>query len=108
MAQRSEKLRNFPLADVKAHPEIITDLLAGDDDVSVVLEKHGNTVRFAAMRTYDKDSLRILEQARDRYAHQRRPEDTPERKPSRISRASWTRLRRARRFRQSLGCKSLI
>lgn len=68
MAQRSEKLRDVSLEDVKAHPEMITDLLSGDDDVSVVLEKHGNTVRFAAMRTYDKDSIRILEQARAKYA----------------------------------------
>ena len=67
MAQRSEKLREFPLEDVKAHPEIITDLLSGDDDVSVVLEKHGDTVRFAAMRTYDRDSVRILQEARADY-----------------------------------------
>ncbi len=67
MAQRSEKLRDLPLEDVKAHPEIITDLLSGDDDVSVVLEKHGETVRFAAMRTYDRDSVRILEEARAEY-----------------------------------------
>ena len=64
MAQRSEKLRDLPLEDVRAHPEIITDLLAGDEDVSVVLEKHGDTVRFAAMRTYDRESVRILERAR--------------------------------------------
>ena len=67
MAHRSEKLRDLPLEDVKAHPEIITDLLSGDEDVSVVLEKHGDTVRFAAMRTYDRDSVRILEEARADY-----------------------------------------
>lgn len=67
MAQRSEKLRDLPLEDVKAHPEIITDLLSGDDDVSVVLEKHGDTVRFAAMRIYDRDSVRILDEARRDY-----------------------------------------
>ncbi len=64
MARRSEKLRDLPLEDIKAHPEIITDLLAGDDNVSVVLEKHGDTVRFAAMRSYDGDSVRLLEEAR--------------------------------------------
>ncbi len=67
MAQRSEELRDLPLEDVRAHPEIITDLLSGDDGVSVVLEKHGDTVRFAAMRTYDKDSVRIFEVARQDY-----------------------------------------
>lgn len=67
MAQRSEKLRDLPLEDVKAHPEITTDLLSGDDDVSVVLEKHGDTVRFAAMRSYDRDSVRMLEEARADY-----------------------------------------
>lgn len=64
MTHRSEKLRDLRLEDVKANPELITDLLSGDDDVSVVLEKHGDTVRFAAMRTYDKDTVRILGQAR--------------------------------------------
>ncbi len=67
MIQRSEKLQDVSLEDITAHPEMITNLLSGEDDVSVVLEKHGNTVRFAAMRTYDKDSLRILEQARAQY-----------------------------------------
>ena len=64
MGQRSERLRDLPLEDLKAHPEIITDLLSGEDDVSVVLEKHGQTVRFAAMRTYGRRAVRILEEAR--------------------------------------------
>ena len=71
MAQRSEKLKDLPLEDVQAHPEIITDLLSGDDDVSVVLEKHGTTVRFAAMRTYDRDSTRTLEEARANLLHRK-------------------------------------
>ena len=71
MPQRSEKLKDVPLAEVKAHPEIITDLLSGDDDVSVVLEKHGDTVRFAAMRSYDRDSVRILAEARADYTRRK-------------------------------------
>jgi len=64
VAQRSEKLKALDITELRAHPEIITDLLAGDDDVSVVLEKHGDVVRFATLRTYDKESIRLLEEAR--------------------------------------------
>jgi len=67
MEQISEKLRSIPLEHVKAHPEIITDLLSTEDNLSVVLEKHGNTVRLAAMRVYDKDATRILQEARREY-----------------------------------------
>lgn len=64
MEQRSEKLREIPLEDVWAHPEVITDLFRGDGDVSVVLEKRGGTVRFATMRSYDRDDVRLIEEAR--------------------------------------------
>ncbi len=70
MPQKSEKLRDLPLEDVQAHPEIITDLLSSDDNISVVLEKHGNTVRFAAMRTYDRESVKILVEARAEHLQQ--------------------------------------
>ena len=64
MGLRSEKLREVPLEDGK---EMILDLLSSDDDVSLVVEKHGNTVRFAAMRSYDSDTRRILEEAREQF-----------------------------------------
>jgi hypothetical protein len=67
MGQRSEKLRDLPFEDIKAHPEIITDILSSDDSVSVILERRGDTVRFAAMRSYDSDAHRILEKARENH-----------------------------------------
>ncbi len=70
MGQRPEKLQAIPLEDVWTHPEVITDLFRGDEDVSVYLEKRGDTIRYAAMRTYDKDDVRLLEEVRA--DHQRR------------------------------------
>lgn len=68
MEHRSEKLRTLPLEDLKAHPEVITDLLSGDRDVSVILDKRGDTVRFGAMRTYPKEVVRLVEEARAEHA----------------------------------------
>lgn len=64
----SEKFQDLPFADLKAHPEIVTNLLAGDEDVSLILKKHGDTVRFATMRTYSREAIRTVEQARAEYA----------------------------------------
>jgi hypothetical protein len=64
MGLRSEKLRDLPLEDGK---EAILDLLSGDDDVSMVVEKHGNIVRLATMQRYDKETKRILAEAREEY-----------------------------------------
>ena len=49
MAQRPENLRDVSLEDLKAH--LVMDLLAGAEDVSVVLQKRGKTVRLGAMKT---------------------------------------------------------
>ena len=67
MRQRSEPLRDLALADVRAHPELITDLLLSETDVSLVLERHGDTVRVAAMRTYDQELRDLLEEGREQY-----------------------------------------
>ncbi len=72
MSQRSEKLQDLPLEDLKTHPEIITDLFSGDEDVSVLLQKRGDTIRFAASRTYSKEATRILEEARVEYEEKKR------------------------------------
>ncbi len=72
MSRRSEKLRDLPLEDLKMHPEIITDLFSGDEDVSVLLQKRGDTIRFAASRTYSKEATSILEEARAEYEEKKR------------------------------------
>ena len=72
MRQRSEELRDVALEDLKAHPEMITDLLSGEEDVSVVLQKRGDTVRLGAMKTYSKEVRRIAAEARAEYAEMKR------------------------------------
>ncbi len=39
-----------------------------NQDVSIILEKRGNTIRFAFLRTYDQETVRILKEAREEYA----------------------------------------
>ncbi len=68
MGHQSEILRTLPFEDLKAHPEVITDMLSGDRDVSVVLDKRGDTVRFGAMRIYPKEVVRLVEEARTEHA----------------------------------------
>lgn len=72
MTQRHENLRDVSLKDLKAHPEVIMDLLSGDEDVSVVLHKRGETVRLGAMKTYSEEAVRIAAEARAEYAAMKR------------------------------------
>lgn len=72
MAQRPEILRDVPLSDLKAHPEMVVDLLSGDEDISVVLQKRGETVRLGALKTYSKEVLRIAAEARAEYTEMKR------------------------------------
>ncbi len=72
MAQRPENLRDVSLKDLKAHPEMVMDLLSGDEDVSVVLQKRGETVRLGAMKTFSKEAVRIAAEARSEYAEMKR------------------------------------
>jgi hypothetical protein len=72
MRQRPDELRDVPLTDLKAHPEMVMDLLSGDDDVSVVLQKRGDMVRLGAMKIYSKEVLRIASEARAEYAEMKR------------------------------------
>ena len=68
MAQRVEQFHDILLDDLKGHLEVITDLLFDNDDISLILEKRGKIVRFAYMRRYDKETTRILEDAKQEYA----------------------------------------
>ncbi len=71
MEQIAEKFQDILLDDLRGHPELITNMLFNDQDVSIILEKRGNTVRFAYLRTYDKETTRILEEARREYAQKK-------------------------------------
>jgi len=72
MRPRREDLRDVSLEVLKAHPELVMDLLSGDEDVSVVLQKRGDTVRLGAMKSYSNEALRIGAQARAEYAEAKR------------------------------------
>ena len=64
MEQISEKSQYLSVEEIKKNPELITQLLFKDQDVSVILEKRGNKVRYVYLKTYDKESIRILEEAK--------------------------------------------
>ncbi len=72
MAQRPENLRDVSLEHLRTHPEIVMDLLSGDEDVSVVLQKQGESVRLGAMKTYSKKAVRIAAEARAEFAEMKR------------------------------------
>ncbi len=67
MEQISGKSEYLLLEDIRKNPELITGLLFKDQDVSVILEKRGNKVQFAYLKTYDKETVRILEEAKKEY-----------------------------------------
>ncbi len=72
MEYTTEQFQDILLDDIKVHPELITDVLFDEYDVSVILEKRGNVVRFAYIRAYENDTRRILKEARLEYAEKKR------------------------------------
>jgi len=72
MEQISDELHDILLEDVKKNPELIAQLLFKDEDVSLILEKHGDIVRFAYLRTYDKETTNILEEAKQEYKQKKK------------------------------------
>ena len=58
--------------DIRNEPELIADLLLSDDDVSVLLEKRGEVVHLAYLRTYDPQAVRLLEEAKAEHAQMSR------------------------------------
>jgi len=67
MGKISEEFQDIPLEKIKNNPELITGILFKDQDISVVLEKHGDTVRLAHMRSYDNKTTRILTEAKRKH-----------------------------------------
>jgi len=64
MQQFSVKSQYILIEDIKKSPEIIARLLFKDSDVSVLLEKQGDRVKFSYLKTYSRDAVRILEEAK--------------------------------------------
>lgn len=52
------------LVDVQQKPQLITDLLLKDEQVSIIIERQGDQIRFAYMKTYRQDTRRIVREAR--------------------------------------------
>ncbi|MBM3236187.1 hypothetical protein FJZ31_07790 [Candidatus Poribacteria bacterium] len=67
MEEVSEKSQYFLIEDVRKNPELIAELLFKEQDVSVILEKRGNRVRYTYLKTYDKETVRILEEVKSEY-----------------------------------------
>lgn len=64
MEQLLEQPQYVSLDEIRKNPELITQLLLQEQDVSVIFEKRGDQVSYAYLKTYDKDSIRILREAK--------------------------------------------
>lgn len=66
--QLSEPLKSISVEEVRKKPELITELFLDKQDVSLVLEKHGDILRYAYIRVYHDESHRILAKAKKEFA----------------------------------------
>jgi len=60
--------QDFTLDDLREHPHLVTDVLLRDEDVSLLLERRGDTVRLACLRRYDRETTRVLAEAKNEHA----------------------------------------
>jgi len=72
MEQITDRFQSIVLEDIRNNPELIMEILFNDKDISLILEKRGNTVRYAYLRTYSNDSRRILDAAKDEYIQKKK------------------------------------
>lgn len=72
MLQHSEQFRNIDLDEIRERPELIIEMLFNENDVSMILEKRGNSVRYACLRTYDNECGRILDEAEKGYLQKKK------------------------------------
>jgi hypothetical protein len=72
MGQNLEKTLTLSFADLKAHPERITDMLSAHESIPILLEKRGDTVSMGAVPRYSKETDRLLEEALAEYAEMKR------------------------------------
>jgi len=66
-----EQIQHISVEDIRNNPEIIADLLLKEQDVSVIFERRGDKVSYAYLKTYDRESLRILWEAREEHRRRR-------------------------------------
>lgn len=67
MAQITEQSQYVSIEAIKKNPELITRLFLEDQDVSLIFEKRGDQVRYAYLKTYNEESIRILQEAKAEY-----------------------------------------
>lgn len=67
MEEISEESQHMSVEDIRNNPELIAELLLKDRDVSVIFEKRGDHVRYAYLKTYDKESIRILQETKEEH-----------------------------------------
>ncbi len=72
MGEKFETMQTLPFADLKAHPEMITDMLASHDSVPIFLERRGDTVSVGAAPRYSRATDQLLEEALAEYADMKR------------------------------------
>lgn len=53
--------------DIRNNPELIADILLKEQDVSVIFERRGDKVSYAYLKTYDRESFRILREAKEEH-----------------------------------------
>ncbi len=70
--QFTGEYHDISIEEMKNRPEIVTDWLLNDDDVSVIFEKRGQRIRFAYLRKYNSETMRILDDAKKEYALKKR------------------------------------
>ena len=69
--QITGEYQDISIEEIKSHPEIVTDWLLNDDEVSLIFEKRGQKIRFAYLRKYDGETMRILEEAKREYTQKK-------------------------------------
>jgi hypothetical protein len=67
MEQITDKFQSVIIEDIRKNPDVIMGILLNESDLSLLIEKRGNTVRYAYIRTYSNDSRRVLEEAKREY-----------------------------------------
>lgn len=67
MAQVNQQAQQVSIEAIKRDPELITRLLLRERDVSLLFEKRGDQVRYAYLKTYNEESVRLLQEAKAEY-----------------------------------------
>lgn len=65
--QITGKYQDISIEEIKNRPELVIDWLLKDDEVSVIFEKRGQRIRYAYLRKYDSETMRILDDAKREY-----------------------------------------